>query len=569
MNKQNNRHITEHIIQLLHLLRTNHIELNQIFTDSGKTDFLSSEEIHELRTVCGFLDEIPCGILIYQADNTHQTLYTNSALLRIFHCKSTIDFQEFTGNSFQGMVHPDDLNTVENKIHAQLSTEHEHSDCVVYRICCRDDSVRWVENYSYFIHCKSVGNFVCSFISDITDWQKQQQQQLNQALDKANTAVVAKNAFLTNISHDIRTPLNAILGFTSLAKNSLDDTVNLMDYLNRVETASKKLLDMLSQVLEVTALSASDELTNVECDLRTLSQEVYDFLRPHAQEKNITYTLDCSGIKHSGINADQEKLRQIMLNLINNAITYTQSGGSVSITITEGDELPGQEAAYYINVKDTGIGIGEQFINHIFEPFSREKNSTLSGVHNIGLGLTIVKSIVDKMGGTIDAKSVVDEGSTFTVSLHLHTQSLPDEDTKNTETVQPPKQKILLVEDNEINREIETELLERMNFVIVPVEDGCTALKKMEQASPGDYDLVLLDLQMPIMDGWQTASAIRKLPDPDLANIPIIALSASIFLKDYQRSEECGINAHLAKPMNLPVLVDTIEKLTKKPDKMS
>lgn len=563
MNKQTSHPITEHIIQLLHLLQTNHIELNQILTDSRQTSLLSPEETRELRAVCGFLDEVSCGILIYQADDSHQTLYANSGLIRIFQCKSTIEFQEFTGNSFQGMVHPDDLNTVDKRIHVQASTEHDHSGCVVYRICCRDNSIRWVENYSHMIHCKNIGYFVCSFISDITDWQKQQQQQLNQALDKANMAAVAKNAFLTNISHDIRTPLNAILGFTSLAKNSLDDTENLTDYLNRVETASKKLLDMLSQVLEVTALSASDELTNVDCDLRTLSQEVYDFLRPHAQEKNITYTLDCTGIKHSGINADQEKLRQIMLNLINNAITYTQSGGSVFITITEGDELPGQEAAYYITVKDTGIGIGEQFINHIFEPFSREKNSTLSGIHNIGLGLTIVKSIVDKMGGTIDAKSVVDEGSTFTVSLHLHTQSLPDEDTKNTETVQPPKQRILLVEDNEINREIETELLERMNFIIDPVEDGYTALNKMKQASPGDYDLVLLDLQMPIMDGWQTASAIRKLPDPELANIPIIALSASIFLKDYQRSEACGINAHLAKPMNLPVLVDTIEKLTK------
>ena len=374
-------------------------------------------------------------------------------------------------------------------------------------------------------------------------------------------AVIAKNTFLTNISHDIRTPINAIFGFTSLAKSSLHDPGLLESYLERVENASKKLLDMLTKVLEVTALSSSDELTEVECDLRTISQEVYDFLLPHAQEKDISYSLDCSGIRHSGIFADREKLKQMMLNLVNNAVTYTKPGGNVTVKITEGDELIDQAAVYCVTVEDSGIGMSEDFINHIFEPFSREKNSTLSGVHSIGLGLTIVKSIVDKMGGTIDAKSVENEGSTFIVTLRFHIQSTSEEE--ELENIPQPKQKILLVEDNEINREIETELLERMDFIVDPAEDGQIALEKMKQASPGDYDLILLDLLMPVMDGWQTAAAIRSLPDPVLANIPIIALSASVFVDDYRKSEESGINVHLAKPLNLPVLMDTIEELTK------
>ena len=286
----------------------------------------------------------------------------------------------------------------------------------------------------------------------------------------------------------------------------------------------------------------------------------YDFLHPHAEEKNITYTLDCGDVEHGNIYADRQKLKQMMLNLVNNAITYTEAGGTVSLTITEDDEASDLEAVYHIQVKDTGIGISEDFLKHIFEPFSREKNSTFSEIHSFGLGLTIVKGIVDKMGGTIEAKSAENQGSTFTVTLRLRRQTASDAETWKTTPV-PPKRTILLVEDNEINREIEAELLERLNFIIDPAENGEVALQKITQASPGTYDLVLLDLRMPVMDGWQTATAIRHLPDPVLANIPIIALSSSIFLADYQKAKECEMNAHLAKPLNLPVLLETIDEL--------
>lgn len=316
---------------------------------------------------------------------------------------------------------------------------------------------------------------------------------------------------------------------------------------------------MLNKVLEATALSTSDELIEEECNLCTMSQEVYDFLRPHAEEKNLFYTLDCSDIKHGDIYADRQKMKQMMLNLVNNAITYTEPGGTVSMTITEEDEGPKQDAVYRVQVRDTGIGISEDFIHHIFEPFSREKNSTLSGVHCIGLGLTIVKGIVDKMGGSIEAQSVENQGSTFTVTLRLRTQKQSDVDARK--AAMPPKRSILLVEDNEINREIESDLLERMGFIIDTAENGEVALQKITLASPSTYDLILLDLRMPVMDGWQTATAIRQLPDPFLANIPIIALSASIFLEDYQKSKESEINAHLAKPLNLPVLLETIDEL--------
>lgn len=560
-----NRHFMKHIIEILHILQMNQVGVEQILDDSAQSDVISGEQKQSLKLACGVMDEMPGGIVIYRADESQSILYANRGLLGIFQCDTLKEFLEFTDHSFRGMVHPEDLEAVDAGLKEQVQDSENQNGYVEYRINRKDGSIRWIENYGHLIHCGEAGDFFYVFVGDDTDKRKQrqseQERQLEEARNKANTAVIAKNTFLTNISHDIRTPINAIFGFTSLAKSSLHDPGVLESYLERIENASKKLLDMLTKVLEVTALSSSEELTEVECDLRAVSQEVYDFLRPHAEEKNISYSLDCSGIRHSGIFADKEKLKQMMLNLVNNAVTYTKPGGNVTVKITEGDELIDQEALYCMTVEDSGIGMSEDFINHIFEPFSREKNSTLSGVHSIGLGLTIVKTIVDIMGGTIDAKSVENQGSTFIVTLRFRIQSLDDE--TEAEALPQPRQKILLVEDNDINREIEAELLERMDFIVDPAEDGQVALEKMKQASPGDYDLILLDLMMPVMDGWQTASAIRSLPDPALANIPIIALSASVFVDDYRKSKESGINVHLAKPLNLPVLMDTIEELTK------
>lgn len=268
-------------------------------------------------------------------------------------------------------------------------------------------------------------------------------------------------------------------------------------------------------------------------------------------------------MRHSGIYGDEEKLRQLATCLTNNAVTYTKPGGRVQVKLMERELLPGQYAVYQLEVADTGIGISQEFLSRIFEPFSRERNTTHSGVHGIGLGMSIAKSIVDKMGGTIDVRSEVGEGSVFTATLDFRIQ--PDHTHSAAEggdAARRPR-RILLVEDNEINREIETELLENMGFIIDSAEDGKVALEKVEQAAPGDYDLIIMDLQMPVMDGWQSSAAIRRLPDPALARIPIIALSANSMDNDRRKSRESGIDVHLAKPLNLPELLDAIEGLMK------
>ncbi len=235
------------------------------------------------------------------------------------------------------------------------------------------------------------------------------------------------------------------------------------------------------------------------------------------------------------------------------------------MSVSEREFHPNHYALYQITVADTGIGINKDFISRIFEPFSREKNTTLSGIHGTGLGLTIAKNIVDLLGGTIEASSSVGKGSTFVATFHFHVrpETLQTSAADNAAPA-PAGKTILLVEDNEINQEIETELLQELGFTIESAADGRIAVEMVEGSRPGYYDLILMDIQMPFMDGWQAARTIRKLENPALAGIPIIALSANVFESDVRTSMECGMDAHLAKPIDIPLLLKTMEEVQRK-----
>ncbi len=418
-------------------------------------------------------------------------------------------------------------------------------------------------------HQELVSQVVIGFrrVDEELQQEMEQKQLLAEALDNATRAIGAKNTFLSNMSHDMRTPLNAIFGFTTLAKRSSQNPDAVYSYLERIENSSRQLLDLISKVLDLSQTESSEaHLDEVECDLCETIQEIYDFLLPQAIEKDIDFSLDCTKITHKKIFGDQEKFKQLILYLANNAVTYTKPGGKVSITAVEQEELPNQYILYQLMVKDTGIGINQNSLERIFEPFVREKNTTLSGIHGIGLGLTITKNLVDIMGGTIDVKSQVGKGSIFTISLHFRRalESSAGINHVDVPSVRESNQSILLVEDNEINLEIETELLEEMGFSIDTAVNGSIAVEKVKNAVPGQYDLILMDIQMPVMDGWQAAQAIRKLPNTALAHIPIIALSANVFESDMRRSVECGMDAHLPKPLDILLLLNTIETITKR-----
>jgi len=570
-NQGHENRFIERIMRLLQLLDERHIEIDQISGNDWMPDQVSPEEKRELQaaaeSIC-FMDEIPGGFFIYYADGDERIIYANQGVLRMFLCDTLREFRELTGNSFRGLVHPDDLDTVEESIWRQIAANQYDLDYVEYRIRRKDGTICWVEDYGHFVHREPVGDIFYVFLGDPAEERAQQRthqtQVLTEAMEKADLAIRAKNAFLSQISHEMRTPLNALFGFMALVKTNLHNPDKIVKYLDQMENAGRQLQDMITEVLDISNLSTTTGTSLDECDLLDTVQEVYDFLLPQAKEKNITFSLDSARVTHRGVYTDQKRLRQLILNLANNAITYTNAGGRVDILLTEREVLPNSHAVFRLEVKDTGIGISEEFIKRVFDPFSRERASTLSGIRGIGLGLTIAKSIADMLEGDIAVESEVNKGSTFTVTLPFRVQPLPG---AVCHSVPVPRLSlhILLAEDNDINREIETELLEQMGFTVDAVADGGAALERVKKASPGDYDLLILDLQMPVMDGWEVSAAIRKLPDPKLANVPIIALSANVGLNDCRRSVESGIDIHLPKPMDLNMLLETIEKITHKP----
>lgn len=270
--------------------------------------------------------------------------------------------------------------------------------------------------------------------------------------------------------------------------------------------------------------------------------------------------MDIQGIAHHDIFSDADKLRQVLLYLANNAVTYTNFGGKVELIAKELESLPNHYSVYQFTVSDNGIGIGKDFIAHIFEPFERENNTTFSGIHGTGLSLAIAKNIITMMGGKIEVDSTVGKGSAFTITLRLRVQETPAHAEAEDSEEELTDLKILLVEDNIINLKIETEILRELGFTVETAENGQIAVDIMANSKPGDFDLILMDIQMPVMDGRQATRSIRRLDNQELANIPIIALSANAFESDKRMSIESGMNAHLTKPMDIPLLLETISK---------
>lgn len=524
---------------------------------------MDSQNIRTVYEVIKFMDEMPGGFLIYRANEAEDIVYANKALLRIFQCSTLKEFREMTGNSFRGLVYLEDLDEIEESIKEQIAASQYDLDYVEYRIVRRDGEIRWIEDYGHFIRSETVGDIFYVFLGDATEKRSRQLQILERALNNANLAIQAKNKFLSNMSHDIRTPLNAITGFTSLAKNHIDNRDEVQRYLDKIGEASGQLLDLVDKVLEISWTETKDvHVEEAECNLREILQSVERALSPRFSGKKITFETDLTGVKHLDVYSDRDKLRQIVQYLAGNAVEYTGKGGRVRVAVVEGEQLANDYAVYRLVVSDNGIGISKEFQEHVFEPFERENNTTFSGIYGTGLGLAITRNIVKIMGGTIEVDSAIGKGSIFTVTIRLRIQ-----ETQLVSAVSPEdvavclnSGKILLVEDNEINVEIETEILEKAGFCIEIAENGSIAVEKVKKSEPGEYALVLMDIQMPVMDGREAAEAIRGLGNPELAHIPIIALSADAFENDRRLSLESGMDEHLTKPMDIDEVVGAMAK---------
>ncbi len=412
--------------------------------------------------------------------------------------------------------------------------------------------------------------------------EKKTQNQLENKVEKEtkeNPFNRAETIFLNSISHDIRTPLNVIIGYTELASAHVNEAQEVKRYLSKIQTASKHLLLLVNDVLDMSHIeSGTLKLEHAPVYFPDVLEDLKSIVQTDISAKQLEFHVDTKNMVHKNVITDKLRLNQVLLNILENAVKYTRPGGKICFQI---QELKGQEpefAKYEFRVKDTGIGMSEEFIEHIFEPFSREQTSTVSGIEGMGLGMAIVKKIVDRMGGTIAVKSRQGKGTEVRVILLFKVSSRVAEcETKvfkktgqmkilsergNSENLLKGK-KILLAEDNELNREIAVELLKEEGFILDTAEDGTIAVEKMRTAKPGQYDLILMDIQMPIMDGYEATRQIRKLPNPETANIPIVAMTANAFEEDRQKALEAGMNEHVSKPIDMERLLEVVKKVLK------
>ena len=393
--------------------------------------------------------------------------------------------------------------------------------------------------------------------------EQQYAEKLQLSAAEAQEASEAKTRFLFNMSHDIRTPMNAIMGFTELLNRNLDDHEKARGYLRKIQNASNLLLTIINQVLEMARIESGTVTLKLEAaDLSALFHSVNTVFEADIQKKNIQYSEDAH-VPHKFAYCDKTKLEEIYLNIVSNAIKYTPDGHAIRVEIHELPSEDKKKACYRFTCEDSGIGMSADYLPHIFDEFSREHTTTENKVVGTGLGLPIVKALIEQMGGTIQVESTQGVGTKFTVDLTLTLASREEvysspEALAEAEHAKLRGRRILLAEDNDLNAEIAIELLGEKGLLIERAADGEECCTMLAQAPEGYYDLILMDIQMPRMNGYEAAAKIRGMADVKKAGIPIIAMTANAFAEDRQAALDAGMNAHVAKPIDMAVLLPTL-----------
>ena len=432
------------------------------------------------------------------------------------------------------------------------------------------------ENYlsMTFVPTEVEGSIVkCGLLvfNDVTDQKKKELQaniELEDAYNKSQSASKAKTSFLFNMSHDIRTPMNAILGFADLIEKHLDEKDKCKMYLQKLKSSSSFLLSLINNILDMARIeSGQTEIVESVWDVNNFVSDLVSVFESAIKEKNLKF-IKFMDIKHENVYCDATRLRQIYLNIISNAVKYTPNGGEIKLIIKEIECDKEGYARFQTVVSDTGIGMSKEFLPHIFEEFSREKTTTESRVVGTGLGMPIVKTLVTLMHGTIEVESEQGVGTKFTVTLDHRIArkeeiKVEEEEIKDKDIVSYKGKRILLAEDNELNTEIAVTILEEAGFIVEHAENGQVCVDMIKNAKIGYYDLVLMDIQMPVMDGYKATETIRAINNPR-CDIPIIAMTANAFDEDKRKAYVIGMDGHIAKPINIPQLLETISKVLKK-----
>ena len=396
-------------------------------------------------------------------------------------------------------------------------------------------------------------------------------RQLEDALTQAKKASKAKSVFLSNMSHDIRTPMNAIVGFTNLAILHIDEKEKVEEYLEKIKSSGNHLLSLINDVLDMSHIeSGKMHIDEKLCSLPEILDGLHNILQADVKAKQLSLRIESADIINEEIYCDKLRLDQVLLNVMSNAVKYTENGGSVYVKVTETPSAMNGYANYEFFIKDTGIGMSEEFVQKIFAPFSRELDSTTSGIQGTGLGMAITKNIVDMMGGTISVESKKGVGSEFTVRFTFRVNTgekmLRVSEYENIMSLEEqmaevPKGRILLAEDVELNQEIAATILGDAGFETEIAGNGQIAVDMLAKSEPGYYQVILMDVQMPVMNGYEATKVIRRMENKDHASIPIIAMTANAFEEDKQEALKSGMNGHIAKPIDIEVLFGVLRQV--------
>ncbi len=473
--------------------------------------------------------------------------------------------QDF-GNLYINLVWPEDLpvmSTYSDMI-AKIGQGNSY-DTSIYRMKRKGGGYRWVLDSTMFVDLGE-DSFFQGTLADITEFvegMQERQHKLEEAMERIERISNAKSSFLFNVSHDLRTPMNAIKGFTHMLSRRPDDGAYVREMVGKIEQSSDTLMQLLGDVLELSRIeSGKDTLDQSVVSVQTFCQKLYLMFVQEIEQSGITFTLE-TDLHDRCVLADELKCTRIVMNMLSNARKFTPAGGSITL---RAEQLPSADPAigvYRFSVTDTGVGMSEEFMARAFEEFEREKTSTASGMAGSGLGLAIIRKLCEMMDGTCELESRQGEGTCISATLHfplIEEATCPCQQQRDAELPSFPGKRVLLVEDNAFNREIARFMLEDRSFTVEEAEDGSSALDMLSAVPADHYDLILMDLQMPIMDGCTAAAAIRALPDPVRAAIPIIAMTANAFTEDREKCLSVGMNDHISKPLDPRVMIETLSR---------
>lgn len=500
-------------------------------------------------------EAIPGGIKISNDDETYSFRYVSKQYASML--GYTVDeLMEASGGSIVGIAHPDDL----EKGIAEALRQYEKGDNyeITYRMRCKDGSYKYIEDHGHKVRTEDGKIEHWNLILD-----KNELIEKTIELESEKKANLAKTAFLTRMSHDIRTPLNGIIGLLEIGDKHKNNHELIDQNRKKARIAADHLLSLINDILELNKLGNEDVILNEEVvDVQKSIQEVKTITEMKAAEKGIIVEMKAINIKHPYVIGSPLHIQQIVINIVTNAIKYNKTAGKVKCSI---EEIPrnDEKVDYKIIVEDTGIGMHQDFLKNIFQPFTQESHDARSIYQGTGLGMSIVKNLVDRMGGRIKIQSKVGVGTKVEVFLSFPIAELKEDKPKKKDVRLNRDLKgihILLVEDNELNREIAKFILEDEHMIVTEAENGQEALEIFSQSDEDTFDLILMDIMMPVLDGIKATKAIRQLKREDAGKIPIFAMTANAFIEDQEKTKQAGMNEHISKPLDIAQLIDKIAK---------